>query len=141
MNVKGPNAVLKVNNNLELGHTTLTAAPATFANGTLNILNGSVYTNNISVGAVSITNNINMSGARLVVTNSLATNANGLFLMTMTNSVLDLTMTDTSTKELVQNLTTGGTSNLVQLASVPVFRKLSSPNSAHQIHHSERNRI
>jgi len=121
MNVKGPNAVLKVNNNIEMAHTTLTAAPATLANGTLNIIGGSVYANNISVGAVSITNNINMSNARLVVTNSLATNASGLFLMTITNSVLNLNVTDTSTKAVIQNLNTGGTSNFVELASVPVF--------------------
>ncbi|HXT13681.1 MAG TPA: pectinesterase family protein [Candidatus Angelobacter sp.] len=121
MNVKGTNANLAVNGNLELGHTTLTASPATLANGTLNIQNGSVAASNIIVGAVSITNNINMNNARLTVANAIATNANGLFLMTITNSVLGLTITDDSLKASIENLNTGGTSNLIQLASVPVF--------------------
>src|SRR6185437_10252404 len=121
MNVKGTNANLAVNGNLELGHTTLTASPATLANGTLNIQNVSVAASNIFVGAVSITNNINMNNARLTVANAIATNANGLFLMTITNSVLGLTITDDSLKASIENLNTGGTSNLIQLASVPVF--------------------
>ena len=116
------NAALTVNGNLELGHINFgRRARHRCANGTLNILNGTANINNLIVGAVSITNNVTMNNAKLTITNSLATNASGLFVMTMTNSVLGLNITDTSLKGLVQTLTTGGTSNLVQLASVPVF--------------------
>ena len=121
MNVNGANAVLTVNNTLELGHTTLTLAPAPSATGVLNIFNGTVNANNIVVGASSVANTIGMNNATLIVTNTLATNAAGLFALGMTNSTLGLTIGDTSLKGLVATLNTGGTTNVIQLASVPVF--------------------
>ena len=89
--------------------------------GVLNIQNGTVKANNVRVGASSVTNIIAMNNGTLLVTNTLATNASGIFLMTMTNSTLGLTITDTSRKGVVQTLTTGGPTNVIQLASVPVF--------------------
>ena len=121
MNVNGANAVLTVNTTLELGHTTLTLAPAPSATGVLNIFNGTVNAGNIVVGASSVTNIIAMNNAKLIVTNTLATNAAGLFALGMTNSTLGLTIGNTSLKGLAGTLTTGGTTNVIQLASVPVF--------------------
>jgi len=123
MNVNGANAVLTVNNTLALGFTTLPGpgAPATSATGVLNIFNGTVNASNIVVGVLSVTNTIGMSNATLIVTNTLATNAAGLFALGMTNSTLGLTIGDTSLKGLVATLSTGGTTNVIQLASVPVF--------------------
>jgi len=123
MNVNGANAVLTVNNTLGLGYTTLPGpgAPATSATGVLNIFNGTVYASNIVVGVLSVTNTIGMNNATLIVTNTLATNAAGLFALGMTNSTLGLTIGDTSLKGLVATLNTGGTTNVIQLASVPVF--------------------
>jgi len=123
MTVNGGAATLVVNTSLELGHTTLTGNPANALNtrGVLNIINGTVKANNVLVGASSTTNIINLSGATLLITNALATNASGLFLLTMTNSTLGFTITDTSRKAVVQTLTTGGATNTIQLASVPVF--------------------
>jgi pectin methylesterase-like acyl-CoA thioesterase len=123
MNVNGVNAVLTVNNTLALGYTTLPGpgAPATSATGVLNIFNGTVCASNIVVGVLSVTNTIGMNNATLIVTNTLATNAAGLFALGMTNSTLGLTIGDASLKGLVATLNTGGTTNVIQLASVPVF--------------------
>jgi pectin methylesterase-like acyl-CoA thioesterase len=121
MNVNGANAVLTINNTLTMGFTALTLAPAPSATGVLNIFSGTVYANNIVVGISSVTNTIGMNNATLIVTNTLATNAAGLFVLGMTNSTLGLTIGDTSLKGLVATLNTGGTTNLIQLASVPVF--------------------
>jgi len=92
LNVNGANAFLTVNNTLALGQTTLTVSPATSASGVLNIINGTVNASNITVGAVSVNNIITMTNATLIVTNSLATNASGLFALTMSNSFLGLTV-------------------------------------------------
>ena len=128
--INGASPALTVNTTLELGHTTLTGG-ATFAlntRGTLNIFNGAVNANNVIVGAGSITNIIAMNNATVIVTNTLATNAAGLFLMTMTNSTLGLTVTaNASLKGLAGTLTTGGATNMILLASVPVFSPPSYP--------------
>jgi pectin methylesterase-like acyl-CoA thioesterase len=124
LTVNGPTAGLTVNQNLVLGLTTLTGGPANALNtsGVLNVFNGSVNASNIVVGASSITNIIALNNAVLTTSNSLATNASGLRVLAMTNSTLTLPVTlDALPKVLVQTLTTGGTTNLVQLTSVPVF--------------------
>jgi pectin methylesterase-like acyl-CoA thioesterase len=127
--IKGASPKLTVNTTLELGHTTLTGGPANALNtrGVLNIFNGAVNANNVIVGASSITNIIAMTNATLIVTNTLATNAAGIFQMTMSNSTLGLTINDMSLKGLVGTLTTGGSTNLILLASVPVFTSASYP--------------
>ncbi len=120
------NAMLIVNNTLEMGHTststTGTGAPGTY--GSLNVTNGTVTVSNIIVGNFTTTTNnaINLTSSTLIVTNALATNASGLATLAMTNSVLGLTVNaNASLLGLVQTLKAGGATNLIQLAPVPVF--------------------
>ncbi len=86
ININGTASML-VNSNMVLGRTSISAPKVT---GLLNLNGGSLYASNITVGATSTTNNIRMTNATLVVTNSLATNASGLFVLAVTNSVLGL---------------------------------------------------
>ncbi len=120
------NAMLVVNKTLEMGHTstatTGTGAPGTF--GSLNVTNGTVAVSNIIVGTFTTTNSnaINLTSSTLIVTNTLATNASGLATLAMTNSLLELTVSpNAGLAGLVQTLKAGGTTNLIQLAPVPVF--------------------
>jgi hypothetical protein len=120
------NATLIVNGTLEMGHTTTattgTGAPNTF--GQLNATNATLNVNNIIVGRFTTTSNnaINLTSCTLIVSNTLATNASGLASFAMTNSVLGLTVnSNASLLGLVQTLRAGGTTNLIQLAPVPVF--------------------
>jgi pectin methylesterase-like acyl-CoA thioesterase len=121
--VNGPSAKLVVNTTLELGHTTLLSPTTSALNtkGVLAINAGTVCAKNVIVGAASITNIITMNSATLVVSNTLATNASGLLSLTMTNSYLELTVSDTSLKGQAGTVTTGGATNMIWLSSVPVF--------------------
>lgn len=122
INVGGANAVLKVNNNLVLGNTTQPSTAAQKTSGTLNITNGTVYANTVSVGATSVTNNINMFNGTLIITNTLATNASGLFTLNVSNSTLGLTVPgNASLRGLTKTLNTIGSANLIQLDPNPVI--------------------
>lgn len=121
-NVAGPGAVLKVNTLMTLGTATLTTAAGTKTSGNLNITNGTVYANTIAVGANSITNTISLVNGTLIVSNTLATNAAGLFSFTISNSTLGLTVpANNSLRGLVKTLNTVGPTNLVQLDPTPVI--------------------
>ncbi len=118
ININGT-ATMLVNSNLVLGRTSIAAPKVT---GLLNLNGGSMFASTISVGATSVTNNIRMTNATLVVTNTLATNANGLFIFALTNSVLGLTApANGSLVALASNLVTGGVTNLIQLAPATTF--------------------
>ena len=123
MNVIGANATLKINTTLTLGATAVNSSAANNTYGVLNVTNGTVYANNITVGAytTSANNAINLTNATLIVTNTLATNATGLANFRIANSVLGLNVpTNGSLLGLVQTLTAFGATNVIQL-SVPVF--------------------
>jgi pectin methylesterase-like acyl-CoA thioesterase len=122
MNVNGANAVLKVNSTLTLGNNTLTTAAGVNTRGQLNINAGKVYANNIVVGANSISNSVAINAGTLVVSNSLATNAAGLFTFSITNSTLGLTVTpDAGTKVVTKTLNTFGAANTIQLDPATVI--------------------
>lgn len=122
VNVGGVNALLRVNNTLFLGRTSTNNTAALKTVGTLNITNGTVYANTVSVGTYSSTNFINMFNGTLIVSNALATNAAGLFSLSMSNSTLGLNVTSGGPLDaLVKTLNLSGPANLVQLASVAVF--------------------
>lgn len=121
INVNGTGSLV-VNSNLILGHTTQNSTAAARTSGNLNVNGGSVFANQIAVGAVSVTNSIRLNNATLIVTNTLATNANGVFALNVTNSTLGLTVPQNgSAAALVRNLNTGGTTNLIRLGSLPVL--------------------
>jgi pectin methylesterase-like acyl-CoA thioesterase len=122
LNVGGANAVLKVNSSLVLGSTVQNSGAAQKTRGDLNITNGTVYANTIAVGANSLTNNLTMVHGTLVVSNSLATNAAGLFTLSISNSTLGLTIpANASLKTLTKTLNTVGPTNLIQLDPNPVI--------------------
>ena len=72
------------------------------------------YLNNAVVGPNSISNLVAMNSGMLVVSNTLATNAAGLFTFSLTNSTLGLKVTpDASVKALTETLVTAGAANAV----------------------------
>jgi hypothetical protein len=124
VNVNGAGAALTVNNFLELGHTTIASptgtAPAR-TSGTLNINSGAAYVNNIITGALSTNNSIAVNGGALIVSNTLATN-NGLAKLALTNATVGLSISAGGLPVgWATNLATGGTTNIIQIMSVPVF--------------------
>ncbi len=124
VNMNGSGTTLQVNSNLVMGVTVVSAGnAATNTFGTLNITNGTATVNNITACTTTLStkNSINLVNATLIVSNSLATNAATVNL-TMTNSTLGVTVAaNGSLQGLVNRLTAGGTTNLIQLAPVPVF--------------------
>lgn len=124
VNVNGASAALTINNTLELGHTTIASptgtAPAR-TSGTLAINNGAAYVNNIITGNLSTNNSIAVNGGSLIVSNSIATNA-GLAKLALTNATLGLSIPASGLPiGWATNLSTGGTSNIIEFTSVPVF--------------------
>lgn len=120
-NVEGAGALLKVNAILTLGTSTL-AAPGSKTVSILNVTNGTVYANNVSVGVNSISNIVNLANATLIVSNTLATNASGLFLLNVSNSTIGLTVpVNGSLLGLAQTLNTIGVTNYIQLDPNPVI--------------------
>lgn len=120
-NVAGAGALLKANTVMTLGTATL-AAPGAKTVGILNVTNGTVLANNITVGVNSVTNIINLMNGALIVSNTLATNASGLFTLNVSNSTIGLTVSaNGSLKGLVRTLNTIGATNLIQLDSNPVI--------------------
>ena len=125
MNV-GSNATLRINTVLQMPFTQTNGAGASsqFTYGNLNVTNGTVFANSITVGtyATSANNRINLTNATLVVSNALATSANPLTNYSSANSLLGLTITsDSATKVFVGTLTTGGSTNVVQINPTPVL--------------------
>ena len=123
---RGSNATLQVNTVLQMTFTQTngTGASSQFTYGNLNVTNGTVLANSITVGTytASTNNRINLTNSTLIVSNALATSANPLTNYYSANSLLGLTVTsDSATKAFIGNLTTGGTTNLVQLGATPVF--------------------
>jgi hypothetical protein len=124
VNVSGAGAALTVNNFLELGHTTVTSPTGAGARttGALNITNGAAYVSNIIVGVSSTNNSVLVNGGTLVVSNTLATNASGLARFSLTNSTLGLNIPASGLPvSLTKALVTGGSTNVIQVLSVPVF--------------------
>ena len=127
VNVNGSNATLVVNNNLVLGRTVTNSVTAQLTSGTLNINQGIVRANTITVGAVSTNNTINLIGGTLVVTNASGTNTVGTIgqpvtSLTLSNAMLWLSVSSNAVPSVaISTLRTSGTTNSIGLASVPIF--------------------
>jgi pectin methylesterase-like acyl-CoA thioesterase len=120
-NVAGPGAVLKVNNLITLGTATLTTAAGTKTSGNLNVTSGTAYANSIAVGVNSVTNTITLVNGTMIVSNTIATNAAGLFSLSASNSTIGLAVpADASLRGLVKTLNTVGPTNFIQLDPTPV---------------------
>ena len=120
INVNGANALLKVNSTLILGYTITNSPAAPKTTGVLNIRNGTVQANTITVGTYSATNVITMTNASLILSNTIASPGKGLTTLAMTNSTLQLSVTGV-TNVVTTNLTVGGATNIIFPASVAVF--------------------
>lgn len=126
----GSNGLFVANTVLELGHTTASPGHTTGAEqggGVINIsAGGTVRANRISVGGVtkvSAANDITMNNGNLVVSNAVASADKPLRTLTMNNSTLVLHV-DSSVAEpyvYATNLVTGGSGNVISLASVVGF--------------------
>jgi len=118
------NATLVINTILKIPFTFTNAAAGLNSFGLLNVTNGTVLANSITVGSNSISpaNAISLTNATLIVSNALATATSPLTNYFSANSLLGLKITsDASTKAFFGILTTGGSTNLVQIDQTPVF--------------------
>ena len=126
MRING-NATLRVNTVLQMGYTVADTSPGTAAvntYGQLGITNGTALINSITVASntISANNQISITNAALIVSNAFATATYPLTNFYTANSLLGLTITsDSATKAFVGTLTTGGSTNVVQLGSTPVL--------------------
>lgn len=120
--------VFRVNGDLHLGYTTgATAGLPTYpenASGVITVTGGTVMASNIVVGGVtkrSTVNTITMSAnGTLIVSNKVAAADKWLTTLNMANSTLTLHVNGSGPDPYVYttNLITGGTGNLIRLASV-----------------------
>ena len=69
--LRGAGATLKVNNTITLGVASLITGAGPNTSGILNVTNGTVLANNVTVGINSITNIVNLVNGTLIVLNSL----------------------------------------------------------------------
>jgi len=114
INVNG-SAALVVNNNLVLG-ATVGGTGAAATSGALNVRGGNVFAYAISTGA-GTNNSIALTNGTLVLTNTAGPGINTLAL---TNSTLNLPALAGQAAFVVTNLVTGGTTNRINILSVPV---------------------
>lgn len=119
------NATLKVNTVLKMGYTysaVNAAALGTF--GQLFVTNGTILANSITVSTntTSVNNAISLTSSTLIVSNAFATSAYPLTNFATANSMIGLKISnDAAAKVFAGNLTTAGTTNVIQLDATPVF--------------------
>jgi autotransporter-associated beta strand protein len=113
----GTNATLTVNNTLTLAAVTGTLTHGTA--GTVNINGGALaagsIVNGAGVGTISATN------GTLTLTGAAGAPAAPVSNLSFVNSTLDLAVQAASTNIIVSSLTTGGTTNFINITSVPEF--------------------
>ena len=110
---------LKVNTILELGHTGGTVSVAgSNTVGQLNITGGTVGANTIAIGVDSGTNSVSVTTGALIVSNTIGSASTLLSAFALANSTLTLTPAVT-TVAYVGTLTTGGTTNIINVPSLP----------------------
>jgi hypothetical protein len=122
--INGTNAVMAVNNTLFLGYSP-SAVPLETVNepqsfGRLNInSNGTAQVNQILVGTFTTNNTITVASAgNLIVTNTLATLAQGLKTLTLNNGTLTLFLDPAKTNVYVDNLVCSGNQNFIRVAAL-----------------------
>jgi hypothetical protein len=120
VNVNGTNALLIVNSSLTLGATKGGAGTAN-SYGTLNISGGTVLANAIAAGTGSVSNSIAIKNGALTVTNTIGTSALGITSVALTNASLQFFVANGRVNLTVTNLATGGTSNMLNIASLPAI--------------------
>jgi len=126
--VNGPAATLSVNTTLELGRMS-GGAGTTNTFGELVINGGSTLAKTIVAGAGSTSNSVAVNNGVLVITNTAGALASPLNNLALTNSALRVSVASGRTNVVAVNLTTGGTSNVVNIASLPVISVFPAPFS------------
>lgn len=112
---QGANGTLTVNNTLTLA--SVTGTPVTGSAGTLNINGGAVNADVIVSGGGVATISLN---AGVLSTRTAGTAANPLSALAASNSRLQVKITSTaSTNVVTSSLTTGGTTNVIDVLSLP----------------------
>ena len=111
----GANATLRVNSTLTLAAVSGTLSPGTA--GTINVNGGALSAHSIVNGLGSGT--IAVNNGNLTVTGVAGSKAAPLGVLTLTNSEVTLSVARATTNVIVASLTTGGATNLINIASVP----------------------
>jgi hypothetical protein len=120
VNVNGTNALLIVDSTMTLGATSGGTGTAN-SFGTLNINGGTVFANSILAGAGSGANSIGVNKGTLVVSNTVGTAAQGVSSVALTNSTLQFSVVGGQVNLTATNLSTGGASNVINIASLPAI--------------------
>ena len=115
----GTNATLTVNGTLTLAAVTGTPTPGSA--GTINANGGAVVANNIVSGGGPST--ISLEKGALTLSGTAGTIAAPINALTTTNSVFSLALASASSSNniVVTSLTTGGTTNIINITSAPAF--------------------
>jgi fibronectin-binding autotransporter adhesin len=115
----GSNATLTVNSTLTLAAVTGTLTPGSA--GIINVNGGSVVVNNIVSGSGAST--INLTNGSLTLSSAAGTVAAPINTLAATNSVINLALASVSSSNniVVTSLTTGGTTNIINITSAPAF--------------------
>lgn len=111
----GTNATLRVNNTLTLAAVTGTLTAGTA--GSININGGALVANNIVSGGGAA--RINVTNGSFAVTGTAGSAAAPLTGISSANSSINLAISRSSTNIVTTSLTTGGTSNVINITSVP----------------------
>jgi fibronectin-binding autotransporter adhesin len=115
----GSNATLTVNSTLTLAAVTGTLTPGSA--GTINVNGGAMVANNILNGGGAST--IGLKNGGLTLSGTGGTVAAPINALTATNSTFSLALASASSSNniVVASLTTGGTTNIINLTSAPAF--------------------
>ena len=115
----GSNATLTVNNTLTLAAVTGTLTPGSA--GAINANGGVVAANNIVSGGGAST--IRLKNGSLTLSGTGGTLAAPISALTTTNSTLNLALASASSSNniVVTSLTTGGTTNIINITAAPAF--------------------
>ncbi len=113
----GTNATLTVNNTLTLASATGTLTPGTA--GRININGGALAAGSIVNGAGAGT--INATNGAFTLTGQAGAPAAPVSGISLVNSTLNLAIQAASTNIVVSSLTTGGSTNVINITSVPAF--------------------
>src|SRR5262249_28327207 len=111
INVNGTGKLI-ANSTLMLATNNAVGEAGKRTSGQLNIRNGTVMANRITVGAQSTNTVITMTNGTLVVSNTIASPALGLTRLAITNSTLQLFYSGV-TNVVVTNLVSGGATNII----------------------------
>lgn len=118
VNVRG--GTLLVNTAVELGHVS-GGAGATNTAGTLAVNGGSVFANGIVVGSGSGANALSVAGGSLVVSNTAGAPGAPISAVSFTDAALYLSVSPGRTNLVAGALTTGGTTNTIHIAAMPIM--------------------